>query len=79
MKRRHIIFARTSGDTFVARGCNKTASSTMDAATAVERVAMKLAGFDTNYNHPNFIPFSQTGIKLEWFNALGAWAEWEAK
>ena len=84
MKHTVNITVRNQGDAYLARGGGECASCTSSAVEAVQRVAMKCAGFTANYNSPNYVRFEQTGITIT-LVVTGApkgnlWvAEWEAK
>jgi hypothetical protein len=59
-----VISVRYSCGTNVARCNGKTASCTMSMEAAAERVAMKVAGFESDYNKPGFVQFEKTGIRI---------------
>jgi len=65
VKKEGCIISREYGGAHIARCGGKTASCTSRAREAVERVAMKCCGFETDHNKPGFVPFEQTGIKLK--------------
>lgn len=62
--KRIIIKVREYGGAYIARSGGKTASCTSHPRYAAERVAMRVAGLETDCGRSSFVPFDRTGIKL---------------
>jgi len=74
---RVTVAVRFSGGAYLARCNGKTASCTMSEEAAAERVAMKVARYETDYNKAGFVAFEQTGIRLKQVVTGVYVAEWK--